>query len=199
MGFALTCSERPAQRKLVVKGVEFVWVSGGSFLMGDVRGDGAEDEKPPHRVRLDGFWMGRYEVTVGQYRRFCRETGRSMPPQPPGSGEDHPVVNVSWYDAMEFCRWVGRRLPTEAEWEYAARAGGRKLRYPRGEALTHDDANFSGIGGADRWEGPAPVGSFPPNALGLCDMDGNVREWCLDRYRKDYYRYSNSIRNPKGA
>jgi len=113
--------------------------------------------------------------------------------------EDHPVLEVSWYGARAFSGWVGGRLPTEAEWEYAARAGGQNLKYPNGDTLTHDDANFSGTGGRDQWTETSPVGSFAPNPLGLYDMAGNVWEWCADWFDAEYYgTFNSTARNPKG-
>ena len=132
---------------------------------------------------------------------------------------DHPMIEVSWYGAVAFCNWlsrqagleevynestweadfskVGYRLPTEAEWEYAARAGGKEIKYPNGNTLTHDDANYYGTGERDMWDGTSPVGSFPPNELGLYDMAGNVWEWCNDWYDSGYYSRSPED-NPTG-
>jgi len=129
------------------------------------------------------------------------------------------MIEVSWYGAVAFCNWlsrkagleevydegtweadfskVGYRLPTEAEWEYAARAGGKEIKYPNGNSLTHDDANYDGTGGRDRWWRTSPVGSFPPNELGLYDMAGNVWEWCNDWYDSGYYSRS-PVDNPTG-
>ena len=120
--------------------------------------------------------------------------------QPKSGFEDHPVLEVSWYGARAFSGWVGGRLPTEAEWEYAARAGGQRLKYPNGDTLTHDNANFSGTGGQDQWTETSPVGSFPPNPLGLYDMAGNVWEWCADWFDAEYYQTlkNSTARNPKG-
>ena len=192
----------------VVKGMEFVFVPGGEFRMGDLWGDGEDDERPVHTVRVGDFFIGKYEVTVDQFRRFveatgyrttCEREGWKNTWRAPGfpQGGDHPVVLVSWYDAAEFCRWMGGRLPTEAEWEYAARAGGKEIEYPNGNTLTHDDANYLGTGGRDRWKCTSPVGSFPPNELGLYDMAGNVHEWCSDWYDKEYYKHS-PVDNPRG-
>ena len=116
------------------------------------------------------------------------------------------MVLVSWYDAAEFCRWMGGRLPTEAEWEYAARAGGKDIKYPWGNEFDGTKLNFadrsSGLSWAkkewdDGYKYTSPVGSFPPNELGLYDMAGNVHEWCSDWYDKEYYKHS-PVDNPRG-
>jgi len=205
-------------------GMEFVWVSGGCYQMGDIFGDGLLDEKPVHEVCVDGFWMGRYEVTVGQFRRFVAETGYKTDAEKGGycwtwekkrganwrdtklfsQDENHPVVCVSWNDAVAFAEWLSKksgysfRLPTEAEWEYACRSGGKKVKYGTSTGdSSHDLANYVGTGGRDKWKYTAPVGSFPPNELGLYDMCGNVSEWCEGWYDENYYRRSPK-NNPQG-
>ncbi|HIE03300.1 MAG TPA: formylglycine-generating enzyme family protein [Candidatus Latescibacteria bacterium] len=212
-----------------VEGIEFVLVPGGTFRMGDIWGDGASDERPAHEVRLSDFWMSRYEITVGQFRKFVEETGYTTTAEAESSSvtwrrpsfsqdDSHPVVYVSWYDAARFCNWLSRkagleevydertwkadlkklgyRLPTEAEWEYAARSGGREVRYIKGDTITHEEANFGGTEGRDRWNYTSPVGSFPPNGLGLYDMIGNVWEWCNDWYDNHYYSKSPKVNSP---
>ncbi len=187
----------------------------------------------PHRVRITRpFYLAVHEVTVAQFRRFVTETGYRpyrasysardsrldyslRLSRPAGTGalswdnpgfpqrEDHPVVNVSWTDAVAFSRWLSEkenhtyRLPTEAEWEYACRAGttrpysmatsGTAFANVREIAADHQVARFSWL---DGFKYTAPVGSFPPNPLGLCDMHGNVGEYCSDYYQDSYYRSS---------
>ena len=214
---------RPKVWKDPYLGMEFVWVEGGCYEMGDTFGDGDSNEKPVHTVCVDGFWMGKYEVTVGQYLR-CVDDGACPPPEwlEKGSkynihtgssnyykkmgysltGKNYPIVGVSWNNAKAFAAWLSRktgrpfRLPTEAEWEYAARSRGRKVKYATSTGnLSHDLANYSGTGGRDRWKYTSPAGSFPPNPLGLYDMSGNVWEWCEDIYSGKAYKY-HSRNNP---
>ena len=140
----------------------------------------AEDEKPRHPVKISkGFWMGRDEVTVGEYSGYVDKTGSGIPPardfNDAWKDQDHPIVNVTWADAASYCGWAGGRLPTEAEWEYAARGGKNGLKFPNGNDLTPTEANFLG-------DGTSPVGTFGSNGYGLYDMAGNVWEWTADRY-----------------
>jgi len=174
-----------------------VFVKGGNFEMGDQFDAGNDDEKPVHTVTLNDFFLSATEVTVAQFKKFCLSTNRKIPEQEPTSADDHPVVFITWYEAKDFCEWVGGSLPTEAQWEYAARSGGMMLRYPSGDEVDHTMANLSGKGKKDKWDKTSPVGKFAPNHLGLYDMAGNVYEWCNDNYKSDYYELSNSI-EPQG-
>ena len=189
-------------------GVEMVPIPAGEFLMGNSTADA--DESPIHSVYLDDFFMDRFAVTNAQYKSFVDDNLQwrkdSIPKEyhdgnylklwdkegcyPRGKG-NHPVVSVSWYAAMTYAQWTGKRLPTEAEWEKAARGGLVGKTYPWGNSIDRHKANYG-----MRWDGristicTTPVGSYPPNGYGLCDMVGNVREWCLDAYQADFYELS---------
>lgn len=188
-------------RRFEPSGSEFVAIPPGSFEMGCVPGDDKclGDEEPRHRVTLTkGFWLQTTEVTVAQYRKFARATSRPWrEAELAALGDDHPVVCVTWEDAAAYCRWAGGRLPTEAEWEYAARGGQDGQIYPWGNAASHDRANYGQTGGRDIWERTSPVASFPPNGYGLYDMSGNVYEWCADWYAETYYGQSPAV-DPQG-
>lgn len=239
-----------------------VWVPGGWFRMGS---DFFADAGPIHRVRIDGFWMDRHEVTNEQFAAFVAATGYktyaervptaedipgarpeqlvpcslvfSPPPEmpleglhncerwwkvvpgacwkhPAGPGSDlsgkekHPVVHICWHDAVAYAEWAGKRLPTEAEWERAARGGLEDQPYYWGAQLRPADrwmANFFqgtfplNDTADDGHRGTAPVGSYPPNAYGLYDLCGNAWEWCADWYRPGYEVPPDGTRdNPAG-
>jgi formylglycine-generating enzyme required for sulfatase activity len=176
---------------------DMVWIPGGTFRMGSNEYD---DEKPVHTLTVSGFWISKYEITVGQYKKFVRATGhRALPDWVSkfSPTDNHPVVGVSWNNAVAYCKWAGMRLPTEAEWEYAARGGLKGKKYPWGDRISHDNANYDEPGVRDRWKYTAPVGSFSPNGYGLHDMVGNVWEWCADWYDSGYYVKSPE-NNPTG-
>ena len=252
-------------------GIRFVRIPAGEFLMGSDESPQAlakafphadpkrltdlADEAPVHRVRLTrDFWLGAYEVTVGQFRRFLNESGYVPESIRDGTGgygfnpkydpsrtergdlfegrdpryswenpgfaqtDRHPVVNVTWNDAVAMAKWLSQRegvtyrLPTEAEWEYAAR-GGTRTRFPAGDdpqvllktantfdretALRWPRWRDQAGGGSDHFAFTAPVGSFAPNAFGLYDMIGNAWEWCADWYGEDYYAQS-PVNDPAG-
>jgi formylglycine-generating enzyme required for sulfatase activity len=167
-------------------------VPGGSYLLGALPHQPYPDELPQTAIELNTFSISKYEVTLEEYAIFAKATGRAVPTSRTWKLEDNmPVVNVSWEDANEYTAWLsgqtGRqyRLPSEREWEYAASAS-LKTAYPWGDELAENNANCASCG--SRWDGrqPAPVGSFPPNPLGLHDVIGNVEEWVLECRRNNY-------------
>ena len=175
--------------------MDFVYIPGGKFLMGSPRSEKQhyDSESPQHWVTVPEFFMGKYQVTQAQWQAVMGNNPSYF------KGENRPVENVSWYDCVEFCKKlspiIGRecRLPTEAEWEYACRAGTTTPFY-FGETITSDLANYYGnytyaneSQGVYREE-TTPVGQFPPNAFGLYDMHGNVWEWCLDSWHDNYQK-----------
>ncbi len=183
-------------------GMTLIIIPGGTFIMGT--NSGGEDEWPEHEVYLDDYWIDKTEVTNSMYY-LCMESGICEAPLSDGftAPEDHyknpqtaefPVVYVTWYNAQAYCEWVGRRLPTEAEWEKAARGTDARI-YPWGnqdptpELLNFDQNNF----------GLMPVGSFPLGAspYGVMDLAGNAWEWVADWYDENYYSVSPNV-NPTG-
>jgi len=221
-----------------VRAADYVYLPAATFEMGCVPKDAAchKDEHPRHTVAFSaGFWMGRTEVTVDDFRAFAAATGyRTLAEsdgwsyvvekrilQKPGLKWDSaadgklPVAHVSWYDAASYCAWSGGRLPTEAEWEYAARGGVAGARYVWGDGATPqvggrklanvwDESvktiypNEKGIvaGYDDGYPRLAPAGRFAPNAFGLHDMAGNLMEWCADWYNT--FTYAASGQDPRG-
>jgi len=177
-------------------GMEFVYIKGGCYEMGDTFEDGRKDEKPVHNVCVDDFYLGIHEVTQEQWEKVMGSN-----PSYFKGGNNYPVEQVSWEDVLQFVNRLinqtGRnyRLPTEAEWEYAARSGGRKEKYA-GTSQEEELKQYA-------WFAPNsdlqthPVGQKRPNGLGLYDMTGNVAEFCLDWYDENYYQNSPS-NNPKG-
>jgi formylglycine-generating enzyme required for sulfatase activity len=180
------------QMKNGTNGPEMVVIPAGRFRMGDIQGIGGNDEQPVHEVHIRRpFAVGRYEITFDQYDEFAKATGGQLPDDE-GFGRGHrPVIRVSWDEAVDYAAWLSQqtgkryRLPTEAEWEYAARAG-TETAYWWGNEMKRGLANCIGCG--SRWDRKqtAPVGSFKPNRFGLYDTAGNVSEWVLDCWHDNY-------------
>lgn len=180
------------------------YVQGGTYRMGrpsPQTAGPALDESPAHVVIVGDFMMSTTEVTVRQYRAFCHATQRRMPKEPDwGWQDDSPIVNVTWFDARDYFRWLnevigpGHRFPTEAEWEFAARGGieSEDLMY-----AGSDDPDQVGWHQENSGRQVSPVRSKQPNELGLYDMTGNVMEWCHDWYDAHYYEVSETD-NPQG-
>jgi formylglycine-generating enzyme len=190
---------------------EYVWIPAGSFMMGCVASDakGAKcrpEETPQHKVTLSkNFWIGRNEVETGSYKRFIEANKpRKMPKSTPfwnkkwdEDKDSLPMAFVSWEESRDYCNWIGGRLPTEAEWEYVARAGSKDQVFPHAGSDSREKANFLGKQGNDRYEDPAPVRKFNPNDFGVYDMAGNLWEWVQDWYSPQYYSQSPEI-DPQG-
>ena len=180
-------------------GAPMTLIPAGKFQMGN--NEGEPDEIPVHEVYLDAFYMDMFEVTNALYRKFVDATGHEPPKywdDPGYNASDQPVVGVVWNDAKAYCEWAGKRLPTEAEWEKAARGGLVEKTYPWGDDINRPVAGDP-ESGTTKFPagGTLPVGSFDPNSYGLYNMDGNAWEWCSDWYGEEYYSQSPE-RNPKG-
>lgn len=210
---ALTQSGTTTRKRVSETYPDMVNVTGGTFMMGS--NDGASDEKPVHKVYVNDFYMDKYEVTRTQYCRFLNEKGNQNEGGAtwldigdsdckivkqggryvPVSGyANHPVIEVTWYGARAYANWAGKRLPTEAEWEYAARGGTKSNGYTySGSNSVGSVAWYNGNSGGKTH----PVGKKQPNELGLYDMSGNVWEWCADWYSSGYYSKS-PYENPTG-
>ncbi len=188
--------------------IDMVLIPAGEFQMGSSDNDAEGDEKPMHTVYVDAFYIDKYEVTNAQYKEFIDANPQWQKDRIPRKYHDgdylkhwdgngypsdkgnHPVVYVSWYAAMAYAQWQGKRLPTEAEWEKAARGDLAFKKYVWGNLLNANKANYGESVG-----GTTAVGIYPANGYGLYDMAGNVWEWCLDEYNPDFYAISPS-QNP---
>ncbi len=187
------CGEAVSAEQLFEK--DMVLVHGGCFQMGDIFGDGGEHERPVHEVCLPDYYISKYEVTQQQWQHVMNNN-----PALDQSNSNFPVDIVSWWDIEEFIEKLNvqtnqnYRLPTEAEWEFACRAGGKELKYgTKDGTLSKDLALYLGDEKSDKTV--MPVGSFPPNQLGLYDMSGNASEWVMDWYDREHYRQS-PVKNP---
>ncbi len=199
----LSANSIAAERQLAG---EFIDIPEGTFFMGDSSGEGGDNEKPAHQVIIKPFQLAKHEVTFAQWDA-CVEDGDCNGYQPDDEGwgrGKHPVINVSWDDAQTYITWLNKktggkyRLPSEAEWEYAARAG-TTMTYPWGYRASHEYANYGRDDlrdkqaiGHERWGNPEPVGQLPANDFGLYDMHGNVWEWTEDCWHP---AYENAPRN----
>ena len=182
-------SEQPNTTDTEENPAKMVLIPKGKFRMGTDRLTG-DESKPIHSVELDAFWIDTHEVTVGEYKEFLRESGHptSLLAQlfEYSPTDDHPIVGVSWHDAMAYAQWAGKRLPTEAEWEKAARGGLMDAHFPWG----NDEIDSSKANYGNQNNRTMPVGSYPPNGYGLYDMTGNVMEWCMDPWDANFYANS---------
>lgn len=175
----------------------------GYFLMGCEQG--RDEERPVHRVWVDGFHLGIFPVRNREYRAFLESTGHPVPPlwnDPAFSHPDQPVAAVSWFEAVEYCEWLSSgsgkpyRLPTEAEWERAARAGREGALYVWGDEPPPEHRGYVSRWGGEL-EATLPVGGGEPNGWGFYELGENVHEWCADWFQRDYYAVSPE-RNPRG-
>ncbi|MFA9392034.1 MAG: formylglycine-generating enzyme family protein [Prolixibacteraceae bacterium] len=191
---ATTCLENFGQEE------QMILIPGGEFIMGNDMANGL-GFSPAHSVKLDSFYMDQCETTNREYLKFCVETGHKLPEfwntEIFRSGEkflNYPVVGVNYWDAKKYAQWAQKRLPTEAEWEYAARGSLEGNDFPNGNEWTQIKAKQD----STSWKNLIdPVGSYAPNAYGLFDMGGNVWEWVADRYSEQYYAIS-EFENPQG-
>ena len=205
---ALPINDEPNQPNEITSekdGAKMRLIPAGEFEMGNSLEEGGDDERPVHTVYVGSFYIDVHEVTNAQYKQFMQETGHAAPAfweDPDLNAPNHPVVGVSWYDAVAYCQWAGKRLPTEAEWEKAARGGlvGKRHSWcdesPEAfqcnfaDKQAPDWANWADRSLDDGYQFTAPVGAYPRNGYGLFDMPGNVWEWCMDAYDPRAYASS---------
>lgn len=198
--YALISKSRKCHYDTKVLDFEWVKIPAGEFTMGTESSEGEADERPKHTVYLDEYEISKYEVTFEQYDKFCDDTDRERPEDNGWQRGNNPVIDVTWADAKDFCDWLTRKstcyrfaLPTEAQWEKAAR-GTDKRKYPWGNESPEGRANYDNPNGRIVEVGRYPDGVSP---YGVHDMAGNVWEWCSDWYDGRYYEYSDP-NNPHG-
>jgi len=201
----ISCSKKIDDKMVLIPGGEFFMGSDSLVLEipnkypSSCSEDWFDGEFPLHKVYIDSFYLDRYEVTFAQFTSFVDETGyKSEGIWDSLYNSDHnldidniPVVGVSWNDAKAYCNWLDKRLPTEAEWEYAAKGPDKNLVYPWGNEVVLDMDNVQNE------EGIKTIANYPPNKYGIYDLGGNVQEWCNDFYDKEYY-INSPFYNPKG-
>ncbi len=209
-------NEKPKTKITSEISPDMIFVEGGTFQMGSSYGD--EDEKPIHSVSISGFYIGKYEVTFNEYDEFCTATKRYKPSTQGWGANRRPVINVTWFDAIDYCNWKsqkegltpcytisesnvtcnfqanGYRLPTEAEWEYAARGGNESRGYIYAGSNNISDVGWYSVNSGSKTH---IVGEKKENELGIFDMSGNVKEWCWDWWSDNFYSESIS-KDPKG-
>ena len=192
---AILQDQEIAQARLVLNlAKNEILIPAGEFLMGSPEGVGEPMEHPHHKVYTDAYYIDIHEITVGQYKDFTKATGRSMPAQESYTMDLYPVANVDWNGAAAYCKWAGGRLPTEAEWEKAARGGTNTKYSPGGDS----DKIGEYVWYSTNSNGQTHlIGQKKPNQYGLYDMGGNVAEWVSDWFGQDYYKNS-PVKNPKG-
>jgi iron(II)-dependent oxidoreductase len=198
--FVTGCTKKTMAPTIIGQdGAEMILIPAGKFIMGSLKGEGEDNELPQHIVFLDAFYIDKCEVTNTQYKKFMEATGHQAPyywNDEKYNQPNQPVVGITWHDAVAYTKWAGKRLPTEAEWEKAARGTDGRI-YPWGNEW--DSSKGNSFTGGDGYQYTAPVGSFSNGAspYGVLDMAGNVWEWVADWYFEDYYSRS-SKRNPQG-
>jgi len=191
--------EKPAGTDRIIEH-ELILIPGGEFMMGEENLPAAGFiDNHAHKVYVDSFYIDKYEVTNAQYKVFCDSTGRRLPEfwnmdiyKSGPAFPDYPVTGITWADAEAYAKWKGFRLPTEAEWEFAARGGLTGKKFPLGNEMDSAGANYY-----PTQLHTMPVGSYPSNGYGLYDMAGNVVEWVNDFYSEDYFLES-SYENSSG-
>ncbi len=198
--FLLLAAAAPAEE------AGMVLIPAGTFQMGrtkttsddatGMRPKALRDDRPVHAVALDAYYLDAREVSQRDYALFLAASGRTPPyhwldGKPPAGKEDYAVHNVDWSDAAAYCAWADKRLPSEAEWERAARGGLEGMDYPWGDESPAGRARFNTA------QGPGPAGKFEQNAFGLYDMAGGVAEWCADWFERAYYE-TGPEKNPQG-